>query len=72
MMRWGRPRLARWAVVWEVMALEVREVRDSRWVGEEEDVMSGVRVRSVRWRERVGCWEGRFDMMMRVVLACVS
>lgn len=45
------------------MALEVSEVRDSRWVGDEEDVMSGVRVRSVRWRERVGCWDGRLDMM---------
>lgn len=36
-----------------------REVRDSRWDWEEEELMSGVRVRSVRWRERLGCWDGR-------------
>lgn len=45
------------------MALEVSLVRDSRWLSEDDDVMSGVRVRSVRWRERVGCCEGRFDIV---------
>lgn len=45
------------------MALEVSLVRDSRWLCDDDDVMSGVRLRSVRWRERVGCCEGRLDMV---------
>lgn len=45
------------------MALEVSLVRDSRWLCDDDEVMSGVRLRSVRWRERVGCCEGRFDMV---------
>lgn len=71
-MRWGRPRLARWAAVWAVIALEAREVRDSRWAGDEDEVMSGVRVRSVRWRARVGCWEGRLDMLTTVLSLVLS
>ena len=54
-MRCGRPRLTRATAEWEVRAVEAREVSESRWDGEEDDVMSGVRVESVRWREREGC-----------------
>jgi hypothetical protein len=38
-------------------------VRDSRCNCDEADVMSGVRVPSERWRERVGCCDGRLAMM---------
>ena len=55
MTRWGWPRFTRETAAWDVRAVEAREVRELRWVGEEEDVMSGVRVESVRWREREGC-----------------
>lgn len=37
----------------------MRDVSDSRCDRDEEEVTSGVRVRSVRWRERVGCCDGR-------------
>jgi hypothetical protein len=55
---------SRWAAVWEESALEVRDVRASRWDCDEAEVMSGVRVTSERWRERVGCCDGRLAMMM--------
>jgi hypothetical protein len=35
-------------------------------------VMSGVRVRSVRCRERVGCCEGRFDMVSSWCCVCFN
>lgn len=35
------------------------EVRELRRVRDEDEVMSGVRVSSARWRETVGCCEGR-------------
>lgn len=54
---------SRWAAVWEESALEVRDVRASRWDCDEAEVMSGVRVTSERWRERVGCCDGRLAMM---------
>jgi len=71
MMRWGAPRLTRATAEWEVRAVEAREVRESRWEGEEEDVMSGVRVESVRWRERSGCWAGRLVMVEEEVVVPV-
>jgi hypothetical protein len=37
------------------MALVASVVRDSRWDWEEDEVMSGVSVTSVRWRDMVGC-----------------
>lgn len=52
--------------MWEFRAVEASEVSELRCVGDEEDVMSGVRVESVRWRESDGCWAGRF-----VILAAV-
>lgn len=39
-------------------ALVARKVRDSRWEGEEEEVMRGVSVRSVKCRDSVGCCDG--------------
>lgn len=63
MMRSTRPMFTRWAAVWLVKALVVREVRDSRFEREVDEVMSGVRVSSARWTETVGCCEGRFAMV---------
>lgn len=42
----------------------MRAVRDSRCDCDEAEVMSGVRVTSERWRERVGCCDGRLAMMI--------
>lgn len=72
MMRWGRPSCARWAAVWEERALEVSEVRESRCEGDDDDVMSGVRVRSERWMDRVGCCEGRLAMTSMFLFLSLS
>lgn len=63
MMRCGAPRPRRNADSWALRAEWDREVRASSWGREREEVMRGVRARSVRWRERCGCWEGRFAMV---------
>jgi hypothetical protein len=65
MTRCALPRPARWRVVWAVNADDVRKVRESRWAGVDEDVMSGVRVWSVKWMESVGCFDGRFVILRR-------
>lgn len=38
------------------------DVRDSRFARDEDDVIRGVPDMSVRWRERVGCCDGRLAM----------
>lgn len=38
------------------------DVRLSRCDGDEDDVISGVSVKSLRWMESVGCCDGRFAM----------